>query len=99
VWFATKSMIWASFSFPLRALTLSWENWKGIMNPVLEVCLPRAGFAKNFPRVVLFGPHKYQGKGLSHLWYTQEIMKLGVLWEAFTKPSLESEVLLQTCNF
>jgi hypothetical protein len=64
------------------------------MSPVLEVCLPRSGFARNFLRVVLFGPHKYQGQGLSHPWCTQEIMKLGVLWEAFTKPSLESDVLL-----
>ena len=55
------------------------------MSPVLEVCLPRSGFARNFPRVVLFGPHKYQGQGLSHPWHTQEIMKLGVLWEPFTK--------------
>jgi hypothetical protein len=64
------------------------------MNLVLELCLPRAGFTRNFPRVVLFDPHKYQGQGLSHPWYTQEIMKLGVLWEAFTKPSLEADMLL-----
>jgi hypothetical protein len=94
VWCATKSMIWASFSYPLHALTLSWEHWNGIMSPVLEVCLPRSGFVGNFPRVVLFGLHKYQGQGLSHPWHTQEIMKLGVLWEAFTKPLLESNVLL-----
>ena len=79
---------------PTSCSDLSWNNWNSIMSPVLEVCLPRSGFARNFPRVVLFGPHTYQGQGLSHPWYTQEIMKLGVLWEAFTKPSLESNVLL-----
>ena len=87
-------MLFASWDYPQRALTLSWNNWKDIMAEPLKTCLPRAGMARNFPRVVLFGPTEFQGNGLKHPYFSTEITKLGVLWEAMTKPSLEADVIL-----
>ena len=94
VWIALKSMLWGSWTYPQRALTLTWNNWNNIMTEPLKTCLPRAGMARNFPRVVLFGPSDFQGNGLKHPYFSTEITKLGVLWEAMTKPSLEAEVIL-----
>ena len=87
-------MLLASWTYPQRALTLTWNNWKDIMAEPLKTCLPRAGMASNFPRVVLFGPTEFQDNGLKHPCFSTEITELGVLQEAMTKPSLEAEVIL-----
>lgn len=37
------------------------------------------GFCRNFPRVLVFGPKKYHGLGLTHIFYYQEIARLHTL--------------------
>ncbi|CAJ1945764.1 unnamed protein product, partial [Cylindrotheca closterium] len=37
-----------------------------IMSPVLQVCLPKSGVCRNFPRSVVFAPVDYQDLGVPH---------------------------------
>jgi hypothetical protein len=37
-----------------------------VLRPVLRFALPKSGICGNFPRVVLYGPKKYQGLGQVH---------------------------------
>ncbi|CAJ1931701.1 unnamed protein product, partial [Cylindrotheca closterium] len=37
-----------------------------IISPVLQVCLPKSGVCRNFPRSVVFAPVDYQGLGVPH---------------------------------
>jgi hypothetical protein len=46
------------------------------MAPMLKAGLPRAGFARAFPRDVLYGPSLVQGLEVFHPWYHQELLHL-----------------------
>ncbi|CAJ1946157.1 unnamed protein product [Cylindrotheca closterium] len=46
--------------------TLNAQQWQDIMSPVLQVCLPKSGVCRNFPRLVVFAPVDYQGLGVPH---------------------------------
>ncbi len=39
------------------------------MQPILHYGLPALGICRNFPRKMVFAPHKYMGLGFKHLHY------------------------------
>jgi hypothetical protein len=75
---------------------MTWKEWTTVLVPVLKTCLLRASMASTFPQIILFGPTKYQGRGLEHPWYNQELQKIQVLWEAASYPTLVAE-MVQPC--
>jgi hypothetical protein len=58
------------------ATTITEQQWEYIITPILKVGLPRSGIARNFPRDILFGPKAFQGFGIFHPWYHQELLHL-----------------------
>ena len=93
-WYALNHMMWATVNYPTPVTSMTWKQWNKGIRPALRVCLPRAGIARNFPRIVLHGPIKYQGGGLMHPWFRQQVEKIAVLWESAAYPTtLPAEVV------
>jgi len=61
-----RSTIMKKLEYPMALTTLDAQQWTDIMSPVLQVCLPKAGVCRNFPRAVVFAPLNYQGLGIPH---------------------------------
>ncbi|CAJ1931319.1 unnamed protein product [Cylindrotheca closterium] len=65
--------------YPMALTTLEAQQCTDIMSPVLQVCLPKAGVCRNFPRDVVFAPLSYQGLGLPHPFGCQVFKHLEML--------------------
>ena len=78
VWITMKTGIMKTLEYPMRATTLTSKDWYAIMKPLLKAALPHSGFSRNFPRVLLYGPHKFQGMELMDPWVNQELQQLQV---------------------
>jgi hypothetical protein len=74
-----KSTILKSLEYPMPLTTLNPQTWVSIMSPVLQVCLPKAGICRSFPRAVVFAPLKYQGLGIPHPMSLQVFHHLDIL--------------------
>ena len=46
--------------------TIDKKTWESILSPVLNVCLPKAGICRKFPRAVVLAPVSLQGLGIPH---------------------------------
>ncbi|CAJ1963068.1 unnamed protein product [Cylindrotheca closterium] len=55
-----------SLEYLMTLLTLEAATWVDIMSPVLQVCLPKAGICRSFPRDMVLAPLKFQGLGIPH---------------------------------
>ncbi|CAJ1953819.1 unnamed protein product [Cylindrotheca closterium] len=74
-----RSTIMKKLEYPMALTTLDAQQWTDIMSPVLQVCLPKAGVCRNFPRDVVFAPLSYQGLGLPHPFGCQVFKHLEML--------------------
>ena len=74
-----RSTIMKKLEYPMALTTLDAKQWTDIMSPVLQVCLPKAGVCRNFPRAVVFAPLSYQGLGLPHPFGCQVFKHLEML--------------------
>ncbi|CAJ1966523.1 unnamed protein product [Cylindrotheca closterium] len=61
-----RTTIMKKLEYPMALTTLNAQQWQEIMSPVLQVCLPKSGVCRNFPRSVVFAPVDYQGLGVPH---------------------------------
>ncbi|CAJ1939713.1 unnamed protein product [Cylindrotheca closterium] len=61
-----RTTIMKKLEYPMALTTLNAQQWQDIMSPVLQVCLPKSGVCRNFPRLVVFAPVDYQGLGVPH---------------------------------
>ena len=59
VWKVTKMTIQKTLDYPMKAIRLTCQEWDSIMKPLWATVLPRSGFSRNFPRAVLYAPHKF----------------------------------------
>jgi hypothetical protein len=75
-WHSIQTTIMKTLEYSMIATTIQEKEWEYIMAPMLKVGLPRAGFARTFPRAVLYGPSLVQGLEVFHPWYHQEILHL-----------------------
>ena len=71
VWIAMNRTIIKGLEYPLAATTLSEDQLENVISPVLQTALPRAGFARNFPRAAVYGPTALQGLGVTNLYEFQ----------------------------
>jgi hypothetical protein len=74
-----KSTVMKSLEYPMVVSTLDAETWVSIMSPVLQVCLPKAGICRSFPRDMVLAPLKFQGLGIPHPFGTQVSKHIEVL--------------------
>jgi hypothetical protein len=75
-WYALTATIMKTLEYPMPATTISEQDWEHIFKPIRKIGLPKAGFARNLPGTVLFGPAKFQGLSVMHPWYNQELTHL-----------------------
>ncbi|CAJ1934887.1 unnamed protein product [Cylindrotheca closterium] len=61
-----RTTIMKKLEYPMALTTLNAQQWQDNMSPVLQVCLPKSGICRNFPRLVVFAPVDYQGLGVPH---------------------------------
>jgi hypothetical protein len=92
-WLAVTTRIMRTINYPMRCTQLSRETWDKLMVPLWKTCLPRSGYARNFPRAVLYGPKDFLGLGIIHPWYHQELSHLQVCMEELNRHSLLSDML------
>lgn len=78
-WYALERSFLKTIEYPLTVTSISYKTWSTIMSPAFNALLPKAGISRRFPRHVLHGPTDYQGLGLPHPWYTQEIAHVATL--------------------
>ena len=78
--------------------TLSYKTWSSLISPVINALLPKAGFSSKYPREVLFGPKEYQGIGLPHPWYTQELLHIATLITELTNGTQTGQLLRATAE-
>jgi hypothetical protein len=84
-WLAFISTIWRTLCYPLPAINFTRKQCDKLMAPLLSYVLPALGICRNFPRNLVFAPHKYMGLGIKHIHTTQEITRLkDILYHACT---------------
>jgi hypothetical protein len=76
VWTALMTTIFPKLRYPLPATTFSRKECKSILSPLLQAALPAAGICRNFPRVLVHAPVKFQGLGVPDLYTEQGIAHL-----------------------
>ena len=72
-WQSLVTTILKSIQYPLPATTLSKEQCKKIMAPILRDGLSCSGIVRTIPRALVYGPKKYQGIGMSDLYTFQQV--------------------------
>ena len=79
VWESMNTTILKSLQYPLPATTLTEEECRWIMAPLLAQGLPASGVVRSIPRAVVYGPVKFQGLGIPNLYtfqQTQHILRI-----------------------
>ena len=71
VWRAMNTTIIKTLEYPLVATTLTAEELKSLMFPVLSAGLTGSGICRYFPRAVLYGPLNKQGLGMNNIYHVQ----------------------------
>ena len=61
-----KTTIMKSLEYPMALTTFDEKTWLSILSPILQVCLPKAGICRSFPRAVVLAPLQLQGLGIPH---------------------------------
>ena len=74
-----KTTVMKSLEYPMPLSTLSESTWVSIISPILQVCLPKAGVCRNFPRAAVLAPMKLQGLDIPHPFGLQICHHLTVL--------------------
>lgn len=74
-----RTTIMKTLEYPMALTTFSFDQWLEIMKPVLLTCLPKAGVCRNFKRLAVFAPLRYQGLGLPNPVVTQLLTHLQFL--------------------
>lgn len=77
----------------MTATTLTEDQWDELMKPLLDVVLPQSGIARTFPHAVLYGAEEFQGTGLMHPWYNQELTHFQTCLDELNTDSFISELL------
>lgn len=95
-WYALERSFFKTIEYPLTTTTIPYKTWSSIMSPAINALLPKAGISSKFPRAVLYGPTSYQGLGLQHPWYTQEITHLATLLTELSNATQTGHLLTTT---
>ena len=90
---ALETTIMKSVEYGLPALTLSEEECKKIMKPVLKAGLPNMGICRNFPRDVTYGPTNEGGIGLTDIYTFQGTSRIATLQENLNAKTITGNLI------
>ena len=74
-----RTSLYPSLTFGLMATTLSKEQCAEVFKPIRQGALPKVGYVRSMPRVVVHGPEKYGGVGIKDLHSLQGIARIKVM--------------------
>jgi hypothetical protein len=92
-WYAFIVTVMKALEYPMEATFLTKKDWESIMQPMLTIVLQRSRFMGMFPRDLFYSPMKFQGLGVLHPWYRQEIVHLITLFKETFQGSPTGELL------
>ena len=70
--------------YPLAVTTFNDKQADEIERPFINAVLPKLGFNRKMPRVVVFGPKSMGGVGLTKISYDQIIKHIGIIMKHIT---------------
>jgi hypothetical protein len=77
----------------MMATYLSKVQCEKIMRPFLNAGLSASGVVRLMPRAIVWGPTRYQGLGIRHLWTTQGVEHLLAILRHATCPTLTGQLI------
>jgi hypothetical protein len=77
----------------MMATYLAKVECENIMRPFLNAGLSASGVVRTMPRAVVWGPVRYQGLGIRHIYTTQGIEHLLAMLRHATRPTLTGKLL------
>jgi hypothetical protein len=92
-WYALNFTILKTLEYPMVATTMTKPEWDKIMSPLMAEALLASGMTKKYPFVVAYGPLKYQGLGIVHPFYWQEIQHINAILCESSMPSITGNLL------
>ena len=92
-WISLNSGILKSLEYSLMATSLSKQQCKAVMAPILQAILPTIHIAKTLPRVVCHGPTESLGLDIPDLWYVQGIQKIWAYMRHGDSSSITGQLL------
>jgi hypothetical protein len=92
-WYALNHTINRTIEYPMMATYLSKAQCETIMRPFLNAGLSASGVVRSMPRAIVWGPLRYQGLDIKHLYTTQGVEHLLTLLRHATRPTLTGQLL------
>jgi hypothetical protein len=97
-WYALNHTINKTIKYPMMTTSLSKAQCETVMRPFLNAGPSASGVACSMPRAVVWGPLRYQGLAICHLYTTQGVEHLlALLWHG-TCPTLTGQLLHTSSN-
>ena len=90
---AIECMLWKKLEYSYPVSGLSKADWDEILKPAVNNILNALGTNRHFPRVLLFGPEKYQGMGLTHPYDAQMISQIITLISEGNNRSITGKII------
>ena len=92
-WYAINSTIMKTLEYPMIATTITEKEWDFIMRPIRQSGLPKVEISRNFPKTVLYGPKMYQGLGILHPYYNQQLQHIEVCIHEGDRDTITGELI------
>jgi hypothetical protein len=92
-WYAFNFTVMKTLEYPMVATTLTEDEWNKVMSPLLAAALPTSGINRKYPFVIVYSPLKFQGLGIIHPFYRQEINHLSSILQETSMPSITGDLL------
>ncbi len=86
-WYCLNATVLRAIEYALPATTLTLKQLNSVLQPILNIGLPRSGICRKTSRNLIFAPLKYQGFGIRHPFLSQGIYKMRSLFDKRQKLS------------
>ena len=90
-WYCLNATVLRAIEYALPATTLTFQQLNSVMQPILNIGLPRSGICRKTSRDLIFAPIKYQGFGIRHPFLGQGIAKIRTLFD--TRQTLTQQLI------
>ena len=75
-WYVFNHVFARTLEYPMPATSITEAQWNDILKPFFPIFLNKIGIASTFPRALIFTPTRFQGLGICHPYFWQQIIHL-----------------------
>ena len=93
--FGMKTSLYPSITFGLMATTLTKNQGEVIFSPIREGALPKTGYARSMPAIMVHGPEKYGGIGIKDIYTLQGIAHIKAMLDEGDSKSATGQLIRQ----